>query len=179
MFGLVLSPLARYAACALISLALGGGMVWKVQAWRYGSQISTLEADHAKELKKISDAAAASLLAEQVRAQELQEAISQADLKHSKEMRNANYRIARLRADLRSGAQQLRIDAGCIPDNPSGKTPATASPGLGDGTPAAGKLCGSVAENLAVLAGDADEVAGRLRALQEYVHTIRKGDSHE
>jgi hypothetical protein len=95
----------QYIIAAILSLALGFGGGWKVQSWRYGTQIAEIKSDAAKEQTKAVQTA----LAETTRLQ----GVKDAALKQAETRARSNaVALAASRADALSLRDELTIARG-------------------------------------------------------------------
>lgn len=125
-----MSP-ARWLGLALL-LAIVCFATWKVDAWRYGKQLTDLRASHQADLTTISNAAAAQARLALERLQVIQKALAELDAKATTEKAHALAENEKLRADVAAGDRRLRIAGRCSAS--SGNLPDTTSPArLDDG----------------------------------------------
>ena len=110
--------LAVLVGCSVFS-------TWKVDAWRYGKQLTDLSASHQADLTTISNAAAAQVRQALERQQAAQKALVELDAKATVEKTRDLAENERLRADVAAGDRRLRIAGRCSAD--SGNLPNTAS----------------------------------------------------
>lgn len=158
-------------AAAIIGLFLTGLTTgWAIQGWRLNATISSLKADHANEMKAISDAAAEAALEAQRKQAAWQDALAALDQKHFRELSDANSKIDLLRTELDDGSKRVFIDAQC-PADPGRGGQAPKSARVGDGTPRA-ELNPKVARSLVGIASDGDKAIRKLNALQDYIQQV-------
>lgn len=154
-----------YVATVLAAIIFIGG--WTVSSWRSDAVISDLKADHAVEMKAVSDAAAAKEAEHLSKQKEWQAALADLDKKYFKEMDDARTENDRLRGELADGSKRVFIDAKC-PDGGGGGGAAPGTAGLGNGA-ARAELNPKVARALVGITGDGDKAIRKLTALQEYI----------
>ena len=106
-----MSP-ARWLSLALL-LAIVCFATWKVDAWRYGKQLSDLSAAHQADLTSIANAAAAQARQALEKQQAIQKALAELDAKATKEKMNDLAENEKLRADVAAGDRRLRIAGRC------------------------------------------------------------------
>lgn len=170
----LLTPLARYLGVLAVGVVIG----WSVNDGWNASTIAGLEtrladekAAHATDLARIAAEAAKVAQQRQEQARQAQQAVSEAEARRFEDLTNANRELDSLRADLRSGARRMRVATVCRPTRSRGVPSAAAAARVGDAG-AGGELPGTTAADLAGLAGRADEVAARLRVLQDYARVV-------
>lgn len=157
--------LIKYAIPLIVGLILG----LTINSWRYGEQVANLKADHAVELKLISDEAERASSEALAKQQAAEQSLADLDQKHTKELTDAQSENDRLRNTVADGTRRLRIAAKCPTDSP--RVPEAAEPARmdNDGTveldPAAGRSVFSIR------AGMIQDQA-KLRALQVYVRDV-------
>ena len=77
----MIQGLYTYAATALVAAALAGAGAWRVQAWRYDAQISSIQAQHARESAKAEAATRAQEASFNQRLQDAQNAATKRETK--------------------------------------------------------------------------------------------------
>ena len=155
--------LAVLVGCSVFS-------TWKVDAWRYGKQLTDLSASHQADLTTISNAAAAQARQALERQQATQKALAELDAKATTEKAYAIAENEKLRADVIASDRRLRITGRCSAD--SSNLPDTASTARLDdaGTvELAGAAGGTVFDIRAGIIKD----RAALKGLQEYVRVCR------
>lgn len=158
------------AAAALGLFIAGLGVGWSIQGWRLNATISNLKADHAADLKAISDAATAAALEAQRKQAAWQVALAELDQKHFRELSDANSKIDLLRTELDDGSKRVFIDAQCPAD--SGRGGQAASPtSVGHGAPRA-ELNPKIARSLVGITSDGDKAIRKLNTLQDYIQQV-------
>ena len=106
-----MSP-GRWPGLALL-VAIACFATWKVDAWRYGKQLSDLSAAHQADLTSIANAAAAQARQALEKQQAIQKALAELDAKATKEKMNDLAENEKLRADVAAGDRRLRIAGRC------------------------------------------------------------------
>lgn len=158
------------AILALALLAAGFGAAWTIQGWRSDAAISKLQAEHAGELKTISDAATAAAVQYKKDQTAWQESLAALEKRHFKEMKIANSVADSLRRQLDDGSMRVFIDADCPADS-GGAGQKAAAPGV-DARKTRAQLDPKVAGNLAGIAADGDKAIRQLNALADYVEDV-------
>ena len=97
----------------IVLLATACFFTWKVDAWRYGKQLSDLSAAHEADLTSIANAAAAQARQALEKQQAIQKALAELDAKATKEKMNDLAENEKLRADVAAGDRRLRIAGRC------------------------------------------------------------------
>ena len=151
--------LAVLVGCSVFS-------TWKVDAWRYGKQLTDLSASHQADLTTISNAAAAQARQALERLQATQKALAELDAKATTEKDYALAENEKLRADVAAGDRRLRIAGRCSAD--SGNLSETSSAArLDDGGTV--ELAGATGRTIFDIRGAIIKDRAALRGLQEYV----------
>lgn len=153
---------AVYAALAVMCFGAG----WVAQGWRLGDELSAQSASHAKALSDISAAAAVALSAQQAKQIELANHLAALDAQHYQELIHAQSVTSALSADLAASRKRLPVrvsGASC-----SG-VPARAGPARVDDGAERADLHPATAASAVAIAGEADQCAVKLTALQAWV----------
>ncbi|AZC30144.1 hypothetical protein C4K38_2184 [Pseudomonas chlororaphis subsp. piscium] len=152
----------------------GAGVAWKVQDWRYGSQLAEQAQLHQDDLAAISSAAAAQQRADQDKRLALEQRLATADQSHHQELTNAQKNQARLRDRLATADLRLSVLVDAA-DTASGcAVPATtATVGLVHGAPHA-RLDPAHAQRIVGITDDGDQGLIALQACQGYVREVTK-----
>lgn len=99
------------------------------------------------------------------RATKLQNETNEMAARYQETIANAEKELAKLRADIKSGAVRLRIKtSSCLPTNPS-------APGGANG-PGTADIDAGVAESLTGITGKGDAAIRKLAALQKWVKSV-------
>jgi prophage endopeptidase len=160
---------AQKLAVVLLAMAIACFSTWKVDAWRYGKQLSDQALAHQSDLTTISNAANAQARESLEKQKAAEQARADLDVKATKEKTNDLAENERLRRAADDSARRLRIAGSCRAD--SGNVPgSTSTASLGDaGTvelaPTAGQTVFDIRAGII-----ADQAA--LRALQIYVRKV-------
>ena len=142
---------------------------WKVDAWRYGKQLSDLSASHQADLTTISNAAAAQVRQAQERQQATQKALTELDAKATTEKARDLAENEKLRADVTAGDRRLRIAGRCSAD--LGSLPDTARTArLDDGGTV--ELAGVAGRTVFDIRAGVIKDRAALKGLQEYVWEV-------
>ena len=151
--------LAVLVGCSVFS-------TWKVDAWRYGKQLTDLSASHQADLTTISNAAAAQARQALERLQATQKALAELDAKATTEKDYALAENEKLRADVAAGDRRLRIAGRCSAD--SGNLSETSSAArLDDGGTV--ELAGAAGRTVFDIRAGIIKNRAALKGLQEYV----------
>ena len=162
---MITAPTVKAAIyAALAALCFGAG--WVVQGWRLGDELSAKSASHAKTLSDISAAAAVALSAQQAKQIELANHLAALDAQHYQELIHAQSVTSALSADLAASRKRLsvRTSGSSCPRAPTGADSAR----LDDGAERA-DLHPATAASAVAIAGEADQCAVKLTALQAWV----------
>lgn len=154
--------------------AVVAGVVWQIQAWRYGAQLEHQAALHAAALSQQSQAAARQQQLEQEKRQALEQQLGASDRQHTQELSDAQRDQARLRDRLATA--DVRLSVLLDPrDAASGCTvPATAtSGGMVHDAPRA-RLEPAHAQRIIGITDDGDNALIALRACQAYVRAVAR-----
>ena len=86
---------------------------WKVDAWRYGKELASLNAAHQADMSAIANAASTQVRQALDKQQAAEQARADIDARTTKEKANALAENERLRADVAAGDRRLRIAGRC------------------------------------------------------------------
>ena len=89
-----------HAAAGIAGAVLAGVLAWNVQAWRYDAQISSIQAQHARESAKAQDDVRAQELAFNQRLQDAQNAATKRETKLRADVADARRSVDGLRGTL-------------------------------------------------------------------------------
>ena len=154
--------LAVLVGCSVFS-------TWKVDAWRYGKQLTDLSASHQADLTTISNAAAAQARQALERQQATQKALAELDAKATTEKAHALAENEKLRADVAAGDRRLRIAGRCSAD--SGNLSETSSAArLDDGGTV--ELAGAAGRTVFDIRAGMIKDRAALKGLQEHVSKV-------
>ena len=159
-----MSPGRWLALVVLVSIACFA--TWKVDAWRYGKQLSDLSAAHQTDLMAISNAAAAQVRQALERQQSTQKALAELDAKATTEKVRDLAENERLRADVAAGDRRLRIAGRCSADSRN-LHDTTSSAGMDDG--ATVEFAGAAGRTVFDIRAGLLRDRAALKGLQEYV----------
>ncbi|MFW9099534.1 lysis system i-spanin subunit Rz [Pseudomonas sp. P4795] len=160
-----MTPVQKLAV-VLLAMAIACFSTWKVDAWRYGKQLSDQALAHQSDLTTIGNAAHAQTSQALEKQQAAEQARADLDAKATKEKTNDLAENERLRRAADDSARRLRIAGSCRAD--SGDVSGTTNPaGLGNaGTVELTSIAGRTVFD--IRAGIiADQAA--LRVLQKHV----------
>ena len=154
--------LAVLVGCSVFS-------TWKVDAWRYGKQLTDLNASYQADLTAISSAASAQARQALERQQATQKALAKLDSEATTEKAHALAENEKLRADVAAGDRRLRIAGRCSADssNLSGTTNAAR---LDDGGTV--ELAGAAGRTVFDIRAGIIKDRAALKGLQEYVREV-------
>lgn len=162
-----MSPGRWLAPVVLVGIACFS--TWKVDAWRYGKQLTDLSASHQADLTTIANAAAAQARQVLEKQQAIQKALAELDAKATKEKMNALAENEKLRADVAAGDRRLRIAGRC--STSSSNMPDTAvAARLDDG--GAVELAGAVGRTVFDIRAGIIKDRAALKGLQKYVWEV-------
>ena len=151
--------LAVLVGCSVFS-------TWKVDALRYGKQLTDLSASHQADLTTISNVAAAQARQALERQQAAQKALVELDAKATTEKAHALAENEKLRADVAAGDRRLRIAGRCSAG--SGNLPDTSSTArMDDGGTV--ELAGAAGRTVFDIRAGIIKNRAALKGLQEYV----------
>ena len=162
-----MSP-GRWPGLALL-VAIACFATWKVDAWRYGKQLSDLSAAHQADLTSIANAAAAQARQALEKQQAIQKALAELDTKATKEKMNALAENEKLRADVAAGDRRLRIAGRCSADSSNLSNP-TSSARLDDG--GAVELAGAAGRTVFDIRAGIIKDRAALKGLQEHLQRV-------
>ncbi|HBO4305534.1 lysis system i-spanin subunit Rz [Pseudomonas aeruginosa] len=153
---------------------------WRVAEWRFGEQIAALKLQHERERLEASQAVAAELQRRTGQRQRLEADLQAIDEQRFGELRHAQAINDQLTADLAAARQRLRVRITRASCSATGLPAGTVGAGVDDGAEYA-ELHPAIAADLARLAGDADQCAVKLSALQarEAMRKGRRGEEGE
>ena len=139
---------------------------WKVDAWRYGKELASLNAAHQAELSAIANAASAQVRQALDKQQAAEQARTDLDTRATKEKAYVLAENEKLRADVAAGDRRLRIAGRCSAD--PGNLPDTSGATRmdDDGTV---ELAGAAGQAVFDIRAGIISDQGALRGLQEYV----------
>ena len=150
--------LAVLVGCSVFS-------TWKVDAWRYGKQLTDLSASHQADLTTISNAAAAQARQALERQQATQKALAELDANATTEKARDLAENERLRADVAAVDRRLRIAGRCSADS-SNLSDITSSTRVDDG--GAVELAGAAGRSVFDIRAGIIKDREALKGLQEY-----------
>lgn len=119
-----------YAAAAVV----GGVVAWTVQGWRYGEQLAEQRAARADEVAEGQRQAREILARRHADVAEINERNGRAEWAAYGGLRSAQIEDDRLRADVDSGGQRLRVQASCGSAASGGVSAAGTAARVGNGT---------------------------------------------
>lgn len=154
--------LAVLVGCSVFS-------TWKVDAWRYGKQLTDLSASHQAVLTTISNAATAQVRQALERQQAAQKALAELDAKATVEKTRDLAENERLRADVAAGYRRLRIAGRCSADS-SNLSDTTRTTSLDDGGTV--ELAGAARRTVFDIRAGIIKDRAALNRLQEYVWEV-------
>ena len=162
---------ARWLGLALL-VAIACFSTWKVDAWRYGTQLADLNAEHQTELTRLANANSALILQEQDKRIALEQWLAASDQAHYRALTDEKTKQARLRDRLASADLRLsvQLDAAAATDC-SGVQTTTCTGGVVHGA-ARAQLDTAHAQRVVGITSDGDQGLIALRACQSYVRLI-------
>ncbi len=157
-------------AVSMVAVLIAAVGSWGARGKVADAAIANLKAEHAGQLQAISIKAAEAAVAAHRQAEIWQQRVADLDAQHLEELNREKAENDRLRDDLRAGTRRVSIAARC-PAAGGGVRNAPGAARLDDGAERA-ELDPAAAADLAALAGDGDEAARKLTALQDYVRAV-------
>lgn len=154
--------LAVLVGCSVFS-------TWKVDAWRYGKQLTDLSASHQADLTTISNAVADQARQALEIQQAIQKALAELDAKATMEKAHVLAENEKLRADVAAGDRRLRITGRCSADS-SNLPHTTSTARLDDGETV--ELAGAAGRTVFDIRAGVVKDQAALRGLQEYVREV-------
>ena len=160
----------RWLAPVLL-VAIACFSTWKVDVWRYGTQLADLNAEHQTELTRLANANSALILQEQDKRIALEQWLAASDQAHYRALTDEKTKQARLRdrlatADLRLSVQLDAAATGC-----DAVQATTSTGGVVYGAHRA-QLDPAHAQRIIGITSDGDQGLIALRACQSYVRLI-------
>jgi prophage endopeptidase len=153
----------------LLAMVIACFSTWKVDAWRYGKQLSELNLAHQADLTTISNAANTQTRQALEKQQAAEQARADLDAKSTKERMNDLAENERLRRAADDSARRLRIAGSCRADSgdvsSSTSTASLGNAGTVELAPAAGRTVFDIRAGII-----ADQAA--LRVLQKFVREV-------
>ncbi|EPB4520938.1 TPA: lysis system i-spanin subunit Rz [Pseudomonas aeruginosa] len=165
---------------AALALTFVVAATWRAAELRFGEQIAALKLQHERERLEASQAVAAELQRRAEQRQRLEADLQAIDEERFGELRHAQAINDQLTADLAAARQRLRVRITRASCSATGMPAGTVGAGVDDGAEYA-ELHPAIAADLARLAGDADQCAVKLSALQarEAMRKGRRGEEGE
>lgn len=168
-----------YALVGIIALAAGLGLgaagMRHYDGLRHDKVVSDLNADHAKKLAAVSDAATVQAREAALELQGKSRSVAALDARYTKEMNDAKAEIARLRTAVDAGIIKLRIAAKAAHPASRPGVPATAgASGMDDGPV---ELADSARQAYFDLRMSIAEDQKKIAALQLYVTDVCRPDA--
>lgn len=158
----------RWVGLAVL-IAIACFSTWKVDAWRYGQELASLNAAHQADLASIASAANTQVRKALDKQQAAEQARSDIDTKATKEKANALAENEKLRADVAAGDRRLRIAGRCSAD--SSYLPDTTSTARLDNG-ATVELSGAAGRTVFDIRAGIIKDRAVLKGLQEYVSRV-------
>ena len=144
-------------------------ITWKVDAWRYGKELASLNTAHQAELSAIANAASAQVRQALDKQQAAEQARADIDARTTKEKANALAENERLRADVAAGDRRLRIAGRC--STSGSNLPYTSSTArVDDGGTV--ELAGVAERSVFDIRAGVIKDRAALKGLQEYVREV-------
>ena len=150
----------------IVLLATACFFTWKVDAWRYGKELASLNAAHQADLSAIANAASIQVRQALDKQQAAEQARADIDARTTKEKANALAENEKLRADVAAGDRRLRIAGRCSAS--SSNMPDTADGArLDDGGTV--ELAGAAGRTVFDIRAGIIKDRAALKGVQEYV----------
>ena len=164
--------LGRWSGLAML-LAIACFSTWKVDVWRYGTQLADLNAEHQTELTRLANANSALILQEQDKRIALEQWLAASDQAHYRVLTDEKTKQARLRDRLASSDLRLSVQLDAAATTDCGGVQATAySGGVVHGTRRA-QLDPAHAQRVIGITSDGDQGLIALQACQSYVRLLK------
>ena len=152
-----------------VLVAIACFSTWKVDAWRYGKELASLNAAHQAELSAIANAANAQLRQALEKQQATQKALAELDAKTTTEKARDLAENEKLRADVAAGDRRLRIAGRCSADS-SDLSDTYSAARLDDG--ATVELAGAAGRTVFDIRAGIIKDRAALKGLQAYVREV-------
>ncbi|WP_321833209.1 lysis protein [Pseudomonas kulmbachensis] len=159
-----MTPGRWLALVALVAIACFA--TWKVDAWRYGKELASLNAAHQADLTAISSAATAQARQALDKQRVAEQARADLDARTTKEKAHALAENEKLRADVVAGDRRLRIAGRCSASG-SNLSDTTSASRLDDGGTV--ELAGAAGRTVFDIRARIIKDRAALKGLQEYV----------
>ncbi|MBD8091744.1 lysis protein [Pseudomonas fluorescens] len=158
-------------ASLLVMAAIGFGVGWKVQDWRYGQQLEERDGLHQADLSAISNAASAQQQNEKEKRLALEHALTTKDQTLYRAMSDAQHNQSRLRDRLATAELRLSVIIDADTANCSNVPTTAGTAGVVHATRRA-QLDSAHAQRIIGITNDGDQGLIALKACQAYVSTI-------
>lgn len=164
----------KFTAAALVALSLGATtLYYRAQLSQAHAEIAAVRAQHASDMKAISDAALDAERQASAKSLEAAQKIEAIDAKIMKERQTHETENRSYRAALAAGAERLRVAVANCSAGASGLSDSAGAAGVGDDAAAYADIDAAVAERIFSVAADDQREIDKLRALQGYVCAVR------
>ena len=159
-----MSPGRWQALVVLVSIACFA--TWKVDAWRYGKELASLNAAHQADMSAIANAASTQVRQALDKQQAAEQARADIDARTTKEKANALAENEKLRADVAAGDRRLHIAGRCSTSSSNMPDP-TSTARMDDGR--AVELAGAAGRTVFDIRAGIIKDRAALKGLQEHV----------
>ena len=161
----------RWMAPVLL-VAIACFATWKVDAWRYGTQLADLNAEHQTELTRLANANSALTLREQDRRIVLEQWLAASDQAHYRALNDEKTKQALLRDRLATADLRLSVQLDATAATGCDAVQATTGAGGVVHGAARAQLDPAHAQRIIGITSDGDQGLIALRACQSYVRLI-------
>ena len=162
----------RWLAPVLL-VAIACFATWKVCAWRYGTQLADLNAEHQTELTRLANANSSLILQEQDKRIALEQWLAASDQAHYRALTDEKTTQARLRDRIATADLRLSVQLAATATTDCGGVQATAGTcGVVHGARRA-QLDPAHAQRIIGVTNDGDQGLIALQACQSYVRLLK------
>ena len=161
----------RWLAPVLL-VAIACFSTWKVDVWRYGTQLADLNAEHQTELTRLANANSALILQEQDKRIALEQWLAASDQAHYRALTDEKTKQARLRDRLATADLRLSVQLDATAATGCDAVQATTSTGGVVYGAHRAQLDPAHAQRIIGITSDGDQGLIALRACQSYVRLI-------
>ena len=145
---------------------------WKVDVWRYGTQLADLNAEHQTELTRLANASSALILQEQDKRIALEQWLAASDQAHYRALTDEKTKQALLRDRLATADLRLSVQLDATAATGCDAVQATTGAGGVVHGAARAQLDPAHAQRIIGITSDGDQGLIALRACQSYVRLI-------
>ena len=161
----------RWLAPVLL-VAIACFSTWKVDAWRYGTQLADLNAEHQTELTRLANANSALIHQEQDKRIALEQWLAASDESHYRALTDENAKQACLRDRLATADLRLSVQLDATFATGCNAVQATTSPGGVVHATCRAQLDRTHAQRVIGITSDGDQGLIALEACQNYIRAV-------